>query len=142
MPIKVYDFYDEAMERIEDQPESDRKTAKRALSYISCARRPLNVAELRHALSVEAGNTKLDKDNFPATKILFDIFAGLIRADEKSSTTALVHNTLQEYLQKYPNKLLSEPEIDFTTACLTYLSFDVFGNGPCSDREALKQRLR
>jgi ankyrin repeat domain-containing protein 50 len=142
MPTQVYDFYREAIKRIDDQSESDRKTAMRALSYISCVRRPLNVEELRHALSVEIGDTKLDRDNFPATKILFDISAGLIRVDEKCSTTALVRHTLQEYLVKYPNKLLPEPEMELATTCLTYLSFDVFKNGPCSHEEALDQRVQ
>ncbi|MCJ1394650.1 hypothetical protein MMC18_007530 [Xylographa bjoerkii] len=142
LPAEVYDFYEEAIARIEDQSKNDRRTAKRALSYISCARRPLNLEELRHALSVEAGYTKLDKDNFPVTNILFTISAGLIRVDEKSSTTTLVHYTLQEYLENYPNKLLPEPEIDFAAACLTYLSFDDFRNGPCADGEALERRLR
>lgn len=142
LPTQVFDFYGEALKRIESQSENDSKTVKRALSYISCARRPLSVEELRHALSIEIGDTKLDTDNFPVIDILLNISAGLIRVDENNSTIVLVHYTLQEYLEKYKNILLAEPEMEFAAACLTYLSFDIFSDGPCSNEESLERRLQ
>ena len=115
------------MKRIEDQPEEDSQLARRALSYIFCARRPLNVKELCHILAVEAEDTELDATAFPETEILLNISAGLVRIDEKSGTAGLVHYTLQEYLEKNREKLLPDPEVEIARACLTYLSFDVFG---------------
>lgn len=98
--------------------------------------------ELRHALTVEAEDIELDETAFSETEILLNISAGLISVDEKSSTTRLVHYILQKYLEKNRGKLLSDFEVELATTCLTYLSFDVFGSGPCSDGEALDQRLQ
>jgi hypothetical protein len=44
----VFTFYERAMSRIEEQWEQDRSLARRALSYIFCARRPLVMEELLH----------------------------------------------------------------------------------------------
>ncbi|KAI9742546.1 MAG: hypothetical protein M1818_003686 [Claussenomyces sp. TS43310] len=139
---EVHAFYTDAIMRIEDQPEESSQLAKRAISFIFSARRPLNVEELRHALAVEAEDTELDEAALPETEILLSVCAGLVGIDEKSGTAGLVHYTLQEYLEKNREKLLPEPEIEVATACLRYLSFDVFGREPCSDGEALDQRLR
>ena len=142
LPTGVYATYEDTIERIEEQPEGDCQLAKRALSYLFYARRPLNVEELRHALAVEAEDTELDETAFPETEIILNSSAGLIRVDEKSGTARLVHYTLQEYLERNRGKLLPDPEVELASACLTYLSFDVFDSGPCSDGEALDQRLQ
>jgi len=141
LPLGVSEFYSKAMERIEKQREEDSQLAKRALSFIFCARRPLNVKELLHVLAIEVEDTELDETAFPETEILLIISAGLIRIDEKSGTVGLVHYTLQEYLEKNREKLLPDPEVEVARACLAYLSFDVFGRGPCSTGEGIHQRL-
>jgi hypothetical protein len=61
--------------------------------------------------------------------------------DEKSGATGLVHHTLQEYLNKHPEQLLPNPEIQLASVCLTYLSFEDFQSGPCDDGELLDRRL-
>ena len=98
--------------------------------------------ELRHALAVEPGDTELNETAFPETETLLNVSAGLIRIDPNSGTIRLVHYTLQEYLEKNHGRLLSDPECMMARTCLTYMSFDVFDTGPCSDGEALDQRLR
>ena len=75
-------------------------------------------------------------------KILFNISAGLIRVNAESDTVALVYYTLQEYLETYPSKLDGEPEVDLALACVTYLSFNVFREGPCTTGDALTERLQ
>src|SRR5262245_20552931 len=118
LPSGINETYDVAIKRIEDQPEEDSQLAKRALAYIFCARRPLNVEELRHALAVQAEDTELDETAFVDTEILLNVSAGLIKIDEKSSTIGLVHSTLQEHLEKNREKLLTDPELEIASACL------------------------
>ncbi|PGH05438.1 hypothetical protein GX51_02962 [Blastomyces parvus] len=142
LPKGIYDTYDDAMKRIEDQGDEDSEFAKKALSYIFCAKRPLNVEELLHALAIETGDTELDQEAIPEIEILFNVSAGLIQIEKKSNIIGLVHHTLQEYFEKNPEKLISDPDVDIARACLTYLSFDAFGSGPCSDGETLTQRLQ
>ena len=74
LPKKVFEFYDDAMMRIEEQEEEDGMLARKALSYIFCAKRPLNVKELLHVLALEAEDTALDETSFPETEILLNIF--------------------------------------------------------------------
>ena len=142
LPTGIYAFYEDAIKRIEDQPEGDRQLAKRVLSYIFRAKRPLNLEELRHALTIEDGDTELDETAFPETEIILNTSVGLISVDEQSSTTGLVHHTLQQYLEKHHKKVLPESDVEFARACLTYLSFGVFGKGSCSNEEAVVLRLQ
>lgn len=142
LPTKLYDFYEKALQRIAEQPEDGRQQARKALTYIHCAQRPLSLEELRHAMSVDLGDTQFDEAALPETDVLFNISAGLIRLDEKSNTMSLVHHTLQEYLGKNPAMLLSRPHAEMARICLTYLSFDCFEEGPCNNGRALKQRLQ
>ncbi|KAH7117652.1 hypothetical protein B0J11DRAFT_583050 [Dendryphion nanum] len=141
LPPKVHEFYQNAIERIESQSEDDALLAKRALTYIYCAKRPLASVELRHALSVEAGDHQLDEDALTHMEILLNISAGLISVNEESNTTTLVHYTLQEYFARTPNTLLPRADAEMARTCLTYLSYDTFGRGPCTSNQELEHRL-
>ena len=141
LPEGIFATYEETLERIEEQLEDDSYLAKKMLSYIVCARRPLQVQELRHALAMETGDTELEETALPEVEILLTISAGLIRIDTESNTARLVHYTLQEYFQQNHEKLLPDMEKEFARTCLTYLSLEVFDSGSCSDGEALDQRL-
>ncbi|KAF4158277.1 hypothetical protein CNMCM6936_005011 [Aspergillus lentulus] len=57
--------YKDAMQRIEGHDVDSQNLAKDVLSWIVCAKRPLNTSELQHALAVEAGKSELDEDNLP-----------------------------------------------------------------------------
>ncbi|OJI96719.1 hypothetical protein ASPVEDRAFT_251254 [Aspergillus versicolor CBS 583.65] len=142
LPSDLAGYYGDAINRIESQGEPDAYNVKRAISFIFCARRPLTVDELCHALAVEEEDTELDDDALPAHEILVGASAGLLRVDRKSQVIGLAHHTLQEYLELHPAALPPHPESDFAKACLTYLSFDVFATGPTRDGEALVRRLR
>lgn len=142
LPSGAFATFENAMKRIEEQQDVDSQLAKRALSYIFCARRPLKLEELRHVLAVEGGDTALDATAFVEPEILLNISAGLIRIDEQSGTVGLVHYTLREYFERNLDKLLPDPDVEMAKACLTYMSYDVFGRGPCSNGEELNQRLQ
>ncbi len=116
--------------------------AKRALSYIFCTRRTLRVGELRHASAVEEGDTGLDTTAFPKTSIILSTPAGFVRIDQKSDTVGFVHYTLQQYFEQNRDKLLPDPQFLLARVCLTYLSFNIFSSGPCSDGRALSHRLQ
>src|SRR5580698_1643659 len=62
LPEGMDNTYDEAMERIERQDDSRTELAKRVLSWITYAVRPLSVTELQHALAVVLDTTNLDPD--------------------------------------------------------------------------------
>lgn len=142
LPTGLPAIYEDDIKRIDEQSEENSQLAKRALSYIFCARRLLHVEELRHALAVEPGDTTLDDDAFPKAETLLKVSAGLIELDHTSNIVRLVHSSLQQYLEENLGKLPPNPENMMARTCLTYLSFDVFGSGPCGDREVLDKRLQ
>ncbi|KAL4798333.1 ankyrin repeat-containing domain protein [Aspergillus venezuelensis] len=65
LPTGLDAAYVEAWSRIESQLPDQLQTAKDALSWISCATRPLTTLELVHALAIEEGLSYLDEDNIP-----------------------------------------------------------------------------
>jgi ankyrin repeat protein len=141
LPDNIFDYYREAMERIEQQETVLCNLAKEALSFISHAKRPLHVNELRHALGVSASDTDFNESQCVDDKLLISLCAGLVKIDETRDIVGLVHQTLQEFFETYPEMLLEDPDSKIAETCLIYLSFDVFGSGPCADGNALQERL-
>ncbi|KAJ5775210.1 uncharacterized protein N7511_000221 [Penicillium nucicola] len=141
LPDNVFDYYHEAMERIEQQETVRCKLAKDALSFISHAQRPLHVKELCHALGVWANDTSFEESQCVDDNLLISICTGLVKIDETRDVVGLVHQTLQQYFETFPDRLSEDPDSKIAEACLIYLSFDVFGSGPCADGKALQKRL-
>ena len=73
--------------------------------------------------------------------MLTSIYAGLVVIDESSGIIRLVHYTTQEYFKRIllTRFLLAHREIALT--CLTYLSFEDFGRGPCTNDKEIYDRL-
>ncbi|KAM5349322.1 hypothetical protein ACJ41O_005827 [Fusarium nematophilum] len=96
-------FYEKALQRIGDQQDDDRHLARKALSYVFYAKRPLKLDELLHALSIEPEDIGFDETALTVTHILLSVTAGLLQVDEQTNDTRLVHLTLHEYLEKHQN---------------------------------------
>lgn len=131
--------YDQAMGRIADQEHEVACFAKQILAWIIHSKRPLGTLELQHALAVQNGTAVLDPDFLPATKLLVSLCAGLVIINEESSIVQLVHYTTQEYFERTKGKWFRDAELEITTTCVTYLSFNAFGSGVCDD---IEQRLQ
>src|ERR1700760_3640296 len=98
---KAYDeAYNDTIRRIEAQLPGRSALAKRAISWISYAKRPLTTGELCHALAVELGEDNLDKDNIPSIEDIVSACAGLVIIDQESNIIRLVHYTAQEYFER------------------------------------------
>ncbi|KAG7418682.1 Ankyrin repeat domain-containing protein 50 [Fusarium oxysporum f. sp. raphani] len=137
-----YHAYETAMERIMSQLPGHRDLAKRVLSWITCAKRPLTVKELQHALAVEVGTTELNKNALPGTGIMVQVCVGLVTIDKGDGTIRLVHYTTQEYFEKTQTTWFPKAENEITTTCVTYLNFQVFKSGLCPTDEDFTKRLR
>jgi ankyrin repeat protein len=134
--------YKQAMERIESQGEGFRKLAKRILSWVTYAKRPLSTAELQHALAVRPGMAELDEDFLPEVEVLGSICVGLVTIDEQSHAIRLVHHTTQEYFERTQIFWFPNGQRDIATTCVTYLSFDAFETGFCPTDEEFEARLQ
>ncbi|KAI9689886.1 MAG: hypothetical protein M1822_009768 [Bathelium mastoideum] len=126
--------YEDALKRIESQLPHRRMLAKRALSWITLAQRPLTTVELPQALAVESETSELDYDNIPDIEELISVCAGLVTVDEQSNVIRLVHYTAQEYFERVQGDWSPGAQEDIASTCLTYLLFDTFsGSGDDSD---------
>ncbi|KAF4987864.1 hypothetical protein FDECE_15273 [Fusarium decemcellulare] len=110
--------YKAAMDRIDSQVNTEA-FAKKALAWITCARRPLTTSELRHALAVEAGNTEFDPENL-----------------------AEIDDVVDQYFERTQRRWFPSAEADITTACVTYLSYKTFGSGACRTWGGVDERLQ
>lgn len=127
------------MERIEGHTDAIRSLAKRILTWITLAKRPLSITEMQHALAVREHMTAFDTDYVPGVKDLKSVCAGLVTTDEESGIIRLAHYTTQEYLQETKETWCPQGESYITKICIAYLSFNTFSFCPTSDE--LDERL-
>lgn len=120
--------YDEAMARIFDQPEDDRRLAQQVLTWIIYALRPLSETDLETALAIELGNWSLDPDNIVPFDELSSLCAGLVTVDE-ARNVRLVHYTTQEYFSRSSHHLLHNPHRVLSNTCVSYLGLEEFTIG-------------
>ncbi|KAH8726741.1 hypothetical protein GQ44DRAFT_613477, partial [Phaeosphaeriaceae sp. PMI808] len=132
--------YDEAIKRIEGQLFEETAQAKKVLSWITYAQRPLTTDELCHALAVELGDEELDEDNIPDVEDIISVCAGLVTVDEESNVIRLVHYTTQDYLKGIQEEWILNSQCEIASICLTYLCFNTFRSGPCMDTDKLDSR--
>jgi ankyrin repeat protein len=135
------DAYDKAIKQIDEQVEPYRVLARRVISTITLARRPLTVEELCHAVSTDKGDTSLDLSDVYKVETLISICAGLVTVSKDRGIVQLIHYTTQIYFQRILTRWHSVALEEMATTCLTYLSFDVFRHGSCSDNATHKKRL-
>jgi len=129
------------MERIREQKSGFRVLAEKVLMWITCAKRPLTIIELQHALALQVGDSALDIENIPEIEDMVSVCAGLVTIDEESGIIRLVHYTTQEYFERTQKDWFPNAAIDITRICVTYLSFSVFKSGFCQTIDEFEQRL-
>ncbi|OCK74175.1 ankyrin, partial [Lepidopterella palustris CBS 459.81] len=134
--------YKDALQRIKSQLDGHYELAKKVLSWITYARRPLTTAELCCALAVEPDEAELDPDNVPDVEDLLSVCAGLVVIDRESAIIRLVHYTMQEYFERIRGTWDPGAQLHIASTCLTYLSFNIFKTGSCSSDEKFGQRLQ
>ena len=75
------------------QNPDDKELADKVLFWIVCARRPLALLELQHAIAVTPDMLDMDPEALVDELILLDVCAGLVVIDEKSSIIRLVRES-------------------------------------------------
>jgi hypothetical protein len=94
LPEDVDEAYQKVLVRIEQQSRSEASLAKRVLSFVVCARRPLSVGELRQALAIEPGMKALDPDRLIDDEIWVSVCAGLVVMDVDLDVVRLIRETI------------------------------------------------
>jgi len=146
LPENLNDTYDETMRRIKNgQHETRSDLAVKTLMLLSYALRPLNLGEVQHALltrEVKPHETSIDRDDVYDKELLLTICAGIIIVEDGTSSIRFVHHTAATYFEDRRQVLFPNAQIEFTSLCVTYLSFDEFKRGPCQTDAEFEERLR
>lgn len=138
----MYDkTYKDALSRIEDQRPGLRDLARKVLSWITYAERPLKTEELRHAIGVDPEKNDLDEGDLPDLKVIIQVTAGLVTVDEASGIIRLVHYTAQGYFERIREQWNPDAQKEIVSACLKYLQFQPFQAGVRMDEEKLQKML-
>jgi ankyrin repeat protein len=137
----LHEAYDGAVERMNAQLSGDRALARRVLSWIIYAQRPLTTIELLDALAVNIGDTCLDRDNILDIDDVILVCVGLVAVDQQSDIIRLVHHTAEEYFEQRQEALSQDSLNEISSTCLTYLLFTPFRSGHCLGDSQLEYRL-
>lgn len=134
-PKEMDEVYKQALKRIQEQAESiDGDLGRKVLSCVACAHRPLSLAELSHLLAITLGETDHDDEREYDREDVLSCTAGLVTIGGDMKTVRLVHQSLQEYLDRKSDEWFPHAEVDMAQACLTYLNYSSFSE-PSSDAE-------
>jgi hypothetical protein len=133
-------MYERTMQEIENGPSNDAQLAKKALAWITFAKRPLKRIELQTGLAVLPGRSKLDERDIIPIEIIISICAGLIELDEPSGELRHAHLSVRTYLIETHQKWFPDAEVNIAMDCLTYLSFSAFSTGYCTSDDEFEVR--
>lgn len=135
LPNDLPTTYRRILRRLRDSGSTDPPLGKKIFEIVSAARRPLDLEELREAISIEPGNT-----TWNASKLVNDMekslgcCGSLVVIDEELSTVHFAHSSVKQHLETFPNEVdVSEyhivPKIAnlvLSEIVVTYLNLDVF----------------
>ncbi|PGH23561.1 hypothetical protein AJ80_02341 [Polytolypa hystricis UAMH7299] len=141
LPTALDESYERTMSRIKSQGGKHQSLAEKVLSWVVCAKEPLYITELQHAVAVKLKESNLDESFIPPTKTIESICAGLVTIDQ-SNVFRLAHYTAKEYFERKHTFWLPDAGTMITTSCVTYLSYSVFATGFCDTDYGLRERLR
>jgi len=120
--VDLDSVYSQTLQQIKEQKGDRPRLGMEALMWVSHAKRPLRINELRHALAVDVEATDLDPERIRLQDTVLGSCLGLTMVDQKTSVVRLIHDTLQEYLSR-PG-ILSGAHKVLGETCLAYLNYD------------------
>jgi hypothetical protein len=125
LPETRDDIYATVMERITSQDEERQKIANTALTWITYAKKRLNVDQLLHAIAVNLDPEieDIETDDLIDVELLLSSCLGLVVLNKEDGIVRLVHYTTQDYLEKKFPK--SDANASIAKTSMTYLDFVV-----------------
>lgn len=150
LPMELNMAYEEEMMRIKTNPDGDEEIARRAFSWIFYAKRPLLMTELREAIAIDPiedienggeGCRDLDPKSLTDPQQIIECCGSLISWERSNNTVGFSHYTISEFFKTKAHGNI-EPELCIARTCLTYLCFDVFGQGSCDEWNKLRSRVQ
>lgn len=118
-----------------------KNTAQQVLLWVSCAKRPLTMRELQHAIAFNSEEQKLPTKDLPEPDLLLSTCTGLVLFDQHSGYVRLLHETTQAWLEDRKPGFFPGADVLIAQTCLAYLSNEAFSSGGCKGHDQMRQRL-
>jgi ankyrin repeat protein len=138
LPTSLKQYYEEAMDKIRQQPVSHFQLALNTFGLLSHAKISLTIDELQEALCIDIGDRKLDISRLTPLPIILNASLGFINNDNQSELVEFFHTTFQEWLLAC-KELQAEDLQDIGRSCLTYLMLEDFSE-PCKSEDLAMAR--
>ena len=139
LPPTLNDTYERILQRINNSNKEVQQLVRRSLRWLMCSFAPLSSSALCEAVTIEIGDTEIDRARVPEVEEILRWCSSLVRRSTQKDCLELAHFTVQEFLSAGSDRgdrafkaYRFIPDLDDTwTAkrCLTYLSFE----GPMSE---------
>jgi ankyrin repeat protein len=122
--------YEFTLKQIERKDTDQRNLAFKVLSWLSHALGGLTVTALQEALSVQAGDEKVDEEKQIPVDDLISVCSGLVVTDTVNDTQniRLLHETASRYLKNIRSAGFPPGHEIILKACLAYLSLPEFSD--------------
>jgi ankyrin repeat protein len=122
--------YEFTLRQIERKDTDQRDLAFKVLSWLSHALGGLTVTALQEALSVQAGDKKVDEEKLIPVDDLISVCSGLVVTDTVNDTQniRLLHETASRYLKNIRSARFPPGHEIILKACLAYLSLPEFSD--------------
>jgi hypothetical protein len=142
LPKGLEEAYGAAVSRITARQNAEHvKVALKTLKWITFAREALEVGALRHALVIEEDSIDINESDLPDIQKVISLCVGLVVVDQRGGKIRLVHETTQQYFQKYFREARKEDgDAEMAMTCLRYLSFPAFSH-QFADEELMLRHL-
>ncbi|OCK74234.1 hypothetical protein K432DRAFT_247154, partial [Lepidopterella palustris CBS 459.81] len=141
LPKELDSVYDGVIRTIRSQNARNVKLAEQILCWVSYAFRPLTVTEILHALAVQPGDKSLSENHTTTKDDLVSVCAGLVIVNQETHKVDFAHDTIGLYLKRIRVDSFPNAQTRLATICLTYISFEDFGQGPCDSDQKMERRL-
>ena len=138
LPPTLHATYERILQRVNRCSKEVQVLVQRSLRWLLCSKRQLTSLALCEAVSIESGDTTLDRSAVPDEEEILRRCSSLVRRSASGESLELAHFTVKEFLTTGidPEKeyglyhFCSEiDEVEAAQVCLTYLNFEEFGSG-------------
>ena len=133
LPPTLHATYERIFQRINRSNKDVQQLVQRSLRWLVCSREHLTSLALCEAISIETGDTSLDRSRIADEKEILRWCSSLVRRSALGDGLELAHFTVKDFLTTGINQHdqefglyhvdLDDDEAELAERCLTYLSF-------------------
>ena len=139
LPPTLHATYERILQRVNKCSKEVQQLVQRSLRWLLCSKKQLTSLALCEAVSIESGDTTLDRSAVPDEEEILRRCSSLVRRSASGKSLELAHFTVKEFLTTGIDPLDKEyglyyfcaetEDIEAAKVCLRYLNFEDFGSG-------------